>query len=261
MEEVKVGRLGPFPRVSKPVFITSTLLIIGFIIFGALFTETAGAVFSFLQNFITDKFGWLFILLVNAALALCIYLAMSRYGDIRLGNQTERPQYNLFSWIGMLFSAGIGIGLVYWGTAEPLYHFMAPPMSDAETVAAAKQAMNISFMHWGLHAWAIYTIVALSLAYFHFRRGLPLSIRSTLYPILGKRIYGRWGHTVDILAVFGTMFGVVTSLGLGVLQINSGLEKLFGTPNSLTVQFGLIAFITGLAAISVMMGLDKGIQC
>ncbi|KAF0569658.1 High-affinity choline uptake protein BetT [Psychrobacter nivimaris] len=260
MEEVKVGRLGPFPRVSKPVFITSSLLIVGFIIFGAFFTETAGAVFSFLQNFITDKFGWLFIILVNTALALCIYLAMSRYGDIRLGNQTERPQYNLFSWIGMLFSAGIGIGLVYWGTAEPLYHFMAPPMGDAETVEAAKQAMNISFMHWGLHAWAIYTIVALSLAYFHFRRGLPLSIRSTLYPLLGKKIYGRWGHTVDILAVFGTMFGVVTSLGLGVMQINSGLEKLFGMPNSLTVQFGLIAFITALAAASVLMGLDKGIK-
>jgi choline/glycine/proline betaine transport protein len=260
MDEVKVGRLGPFPRVNKPVFIVSIVLIVGFIIFGAFFTETAGALFSFLQNFITDKFGWLFIILVNAALVLCIYLAMSRYGDIRLGNQTERPQYKLFSWIGMLFSAGIGIGLVYWGTAEPLYHFMAPPMGEAETVAAAKQAMDISFLHWGLHAWAIYTIVALSLAYFHFRRGLPLSIRSTLYPILGKKIYGPWGHTVDILAVFGTMFGVVTSLGLGVMQINSGLEKLFGIPNSLTIQFALIAFITVLAAISVMMGLDKGIK-
>ncbi|SNT70169.1 BCCT family transporter [Psychrobacter sp. LV10R520-6] len=260
MDEVKVGRLGPFPRVNKPVFIVSILLIVGFIIFGAFFTETAGTLFSFLQNFIADKFGWLFIILVNAALVLCIYLAMSRYGDIRLGNQTERPQYKLFSWIGMLFSAGIGIGLVYWGTAEPLYHFMAPPMGEAETVAAAKQAMNISFLHWGLHAWAIYTIVALSLAYFHFRRGLPLSIRSTLYPILGKKIYGPWGHAVDILAVFGTMFGVVTSLGLGVMQINSGLEKLFGIPNSLTIQFALIAFITALAAISVMMGLDKGIK-
>ncbi|WP_201594320.1 BCCT family transporter [Psychrobacter vallis] len=260
MDKVKVGRLGPFPRVSKPVFITSSLLILGFIIFGAFFTETAGTLFSFLQDFITDKFGWLFIILVNMALALCIYLATSRYGDIRLGNQTERPQYNLFSWIGMLFSAGIGIGLVYWGTAEPLYHFMAPPMGDAETVAAAKQAMNLSFMHWGLHAWAVYTVVALSLAYFHFRRGLPLSIRSTLYPLIGKRIYGRWGHTVDILAVFGTMFGVVTSLGLGVMQINSGLEKLFGISNSLTVQFALIAFITALAAASVMMGLDKGIK-
>ena len=260
MDHVKVGRLGPFPRVSKPVFITSALLIVGFIIFGAFFTETAGALFSFLQDFITDKFGWMFIILMNVALVFCIYLAASRYGDIRLGQQTEKPQYSLFSWIGMLFSAGIGIGLVYWGTAEPLYHFMAPPLGEAETVEAAKQAMSISFLHWGLHAWAIYTIVALALAYFHFRRGLPLSIRSTLYPLIGEKIYGRWGHTVDILAVFGTMFGVVTSLGLGVMQINSGLENLFGIPNSLTVQFIIIAFVTALACGSLMLGLDKGIK-
>ena len=260
MDHVKVERLGPFPRVNKPVFITSGILIVGFIIFGAFFTETAGALFSYLQSFITTNFGWFFILLMNVALVFCIYLIASRYGDIRLGQQTERPQYSLGSWIGMLFSAGIGIGLVYWGTAEPLYHYMAPPMAEPETMEAAKQAMNISFLHWGLHAWAIYTIVALSLAYFHFRRGLPLSIRSTLYPILGQKIYGRWGHTVDILAVFGTMFGVVTSLGLGVMQINSGLENLFGLPNSLAVQFVIIAFITLLACGSLMLGLDKGIK-
>lgn len=260
MDHVKVGRLGPFPRVSKPVFITSALLIVGFIIFGAFFTETAGTLFTFLQNFITDKFGWMFTILMNLALIFCIYLAASRYGDIRLGQQTEKPEYSLFSWIGMLFSAGIGIGLVYWGTAEPLYHYMAPPLGEPETIEAAKQAMSISFLHWGLHAWAIYTIVALSLAYFHFRRGLPLSIRSTLYPILGEKIYGRWGHTVDILAVFGTMFGVVTSLGLGVMQINSGLENLFGIPNNLTVQFITIAFVTALACGSLMLGLDKGIK-
>ncbi len=260
MDHVKVGRLGPFPRVSKPVFLTSALLIIIFIVLGVFFTESAGTLFSFLQGFITDKFGWFFIILVNVALGLCVYLSMSRYGDIRLGAQTETPQYSLFSWIGMLFSAGIGIGLVYWGTAEPLYHFMAPPLGEKETIEAAKQAMNITFLHWGLHAWALYAIVALSLAYFHFRRGLPLSIRSTLYPIFGKKIYGSWGHAVDILAVFGTMFGVVTSLGLGVMQINSGLEKLFGIPNTLTIQIALIAFITALAACSVMMGLDKGIK-
>lgn len=260
MDHVKVERLGPFPRVNKPVFITSSILIIGFIVFGAFFTETAGALFSYLQSFITTNFGWFFILLMNVALVFCIYLIASRYGDIRLGQQTERPQYSLGSWIGMLFSAGIGIGLVYWGTAEPLYHYMAPPMAEPETMEAAKQAMNISFLHWGLHAWAIYTIVALSLAYFHFRRGLPLSIRSTLYPILGQKIYGRWGHTVDILAVFGTMFGVVTSLGLGVMQINSGLENLFGLTNSLAVQFVIIAFITLLACGSLMLGLDKGIK-
>jgi len=260
MDHVKVGRLGPFPKVSKPVFIASSLAIVGFIIFGAFFTEQAGELFDTLQSFITHKFGWLFVILVNLTLGLCLYLAMSRYGDIRLGAQTETPQYSLLSWIGMLFSAGIGIGLVYWGTAEPLYHFMAPPLGEAETVESAKQAMSISFMHWGLHAWGIYTIVALALAYFHFRRGLPLSIRSTLYPLLGKKIYGGWGHTVDILAVFGTMFGVVTSLGLGVMQINSGLTNLFGIPDSLGIQFGLIAFITVLAAMSVMMGLDKGIK-
>ena len=260
MNDVKVERMGPFPRVNKPVFITSSILIVGFIIFGVLFTEAAGALFGFLQSFITTNFGWFFILLMNVALVFCLYLIASRYGDIRLGKQTERPQYSLVSWIGMLFSAGIGIGLVYWGTAEPLYHFMAPPLGEAETVEAAKQAMNFSFLHWGLHAWAIYTIVALSLAYFHFRRGLPLSIRSTLYPILGQKIYGRWGHTVDVLAVFGTMFGVVTSLGLGVMQINSGLENLFGIPNSVGLQFAIIAFITLLACGSLMLGLDKGIK-
>ena len=260
MNEVKVERLGPFPRVNKPVFITSSILIVGFIIFGAFFTETAGALFSFLQGFITTNFGWMFIILMNVALVFCIYLAASRYGDIRLGKQTEEPQYPLFSWIAMLFSAGIGIGLVYWGTAEPLYHFANSPIADDQSVEAAKQAMNLSFLHWGLHAWAIYTIVALALAYFHFRRGLPLSIRSTLYPILGQKIYGRWGHTVDILAVFGTMFGVVTSLGLGVMQINSGLEELFGLPNTIVVQFVIIAFVTALACGSLMLGLDKGIK-
>ncbi|MDN3398331.1 BCCT family transporter [Psychrobacter sp. APC 3426] len=260
MDHVKVERLGPFPRVNKPVFITSGILIVGFIIFGAFFTETAGALFSYLQSFITTNFGWFFIALMNIALVFCLYLAASRYGDIRLGKQTEEAQYPLFSWIAMLFSAGIGIGLVYWGTAEPLYHFMAPPLAEPETIAAAKEAMNVSFLHWGLHAWAIYTIVALALAYFHFRRGLPLSIRSTLYPILGRKIYGPWGHTVDILAVFGTMFGVVTSLGLGVMQINSGLENLFGIPNTITVQFVIIAFVTALACGSLMLGLDKGIK-
>lgn len=260
MDHVKVERLGPFPRVNKPVFITSGILIVGFIIFGAFFTETAGALFSYLQSFITTNFGWFFIALMNIALVFCLYLAASRYGDIRLGKQTEEAQYPLFSWIAMLFSAGIGIGLVYWGTAEPLYHFMAPPLAEPETIAAAKEAMNVSFLHWGLHAWAIYTIVALALAYFHFRRGLPLSIRSTLYPILGRKIYGPWGHTVDTLAVFGTMFGVVTSLGLGVMQINSGLENLFGIPNTITVQFVIIAFVTALACGSLMLGLDKGIK-
>ena len=260
MDHVKVGRLGPFSRVSKPVFLSSAILIIAFIIFGAFFNELANEVFGQAKAFISVRFGWFFIVVVNLALLMSIYLIFSKYGDIRLGYQTEEPEYNLLSWIGMLFSAGIGIGLLYWGTAEPLQHFMAPPIGEPETVAAAKQAMNISFLHYGLHVWAIYGMVALSLAYFHYRRGLPLAIRSTLYPLIGKKIYGPWGHTVDTLAVFGTMFGVVTTLGLGVLQINAGLETLFGIPNTITVQIILIVLITMLASLSLLMGLDKGIK-
>ena len=260
MDYVKVGRLGPFPRVSRPVFLTSALLILAFIIFGAFFNELASEVFGQAKSFVSVRFGWFFIAVVNLVLVMSIYMIFSRYGDIRLGHQTEEPEYNLVSWIGMLFSAGIGIGLLYWGTAEPLYHFMAPPLGEAETIAAAKQAMNISFLHYGLHVWAVYGMVALSLAYFHYRVGLPLAIRSTLYPLIGKKIYGPMGHTVDTLAVFGTMFGVVTTLGLGVLQINSGLEALFGIPNNITVQIILIAFITMLAGMSLFMGLDKGIK-
>ncbi|PKG84510.1 choline transporter [Psychrobacter sp. Sarcosine-02u-2] len=260
MDHVKVGRLGPFPRVSRPVFLTSAILILAFIIFGAFFNELASEVFGQAKAFVSMRFGWFFIMVVNLTLVMSIYLIFSRYGDIRLGHQNEDPEYNLVSWIGMLFSAGIGIGLLYWGTAEPLYHFMAPPLGEPETIAAAKQAMNISFLHYGLHVWAIYGMVALSLAYFHYRRGLPLAIRSTLYPLIGKKIYGSMGHTVDILAVFGTMFGVVTTLGLGVLQINSGLDSLFGIPNNITVQIILIVIITMLAGLSLLMGLDKGIK-
>ena len=260
MDYVKVGRLGPFSRVSRPVFLTSAILILAFIIFGAFFNELATEVFGQAKAFVSMRFGWFFIMVVNLTLVMSIYLIFSRYGDIRLGHQNENPEYNLVSWIGMLFSAGIGIGLLYWGTAEPLYHFMAPPLGEPESIAAAKQAMNISFLHYGLHVWALYGMVALSLAYFHYRRGLPLAIRSTLYPLIGKKIYGPMGHTVDTLAVFGTMFGVVTTLGLGVLQINSGLESLFGIPNNITVQIILIAFITMLAGLSLLMGLDKGIK-
>ena len=260
MSFVKVEKFGPFPRVNRPVFIASALLIVGFIFFGSLFGELAGEVFNQLQSFITHRFRWLFIILMNVTVVFSLYIALSRYGDIRLGHQTEHPEYSLLSWFGMLFSAGIGIGLLYWGTAEPLYHFMSPPMGQAETVEAAKQAMSISFLHWGIHAWALYCVVALSLAYFHYRRGLPLSIRSVLYPLIGQKIYGKWGHVVDTLAVFGTMFGVVTSLGLGAMQINAGFSNVFGIPNNIPVQLCLIAIITAMATLSVMMGLDKGIK-
>ncbi|TYR29730.1 BCCT family transporter [Mesorhizobium microcysteis] len=258
--EVETRRLGPFPHVSVPVFSISAALILGFILFGAFFTETAGLIFEGAQSGIADYFGWFLILTVNLCIVACLYLALGPYGMIRLGAQTERPQYGIYSWTAMMFSAGIGIGLLYWGVAEPLYHYLAPPIGEAETVEAAEQAMVLSFLHWGIHGWAVYCVVGLSLAYFHYRKGLPLSVRSALYPIIGERIYGPWGHAVDILAVFGTIFGIVTSLGLGVMQINAGLDNLFGVGNSLVIQLALIAGITALATMSVMLGLDKGIK-
>ncbi|WP_430474271.1 BCCT family transporter [Thalassospira lucentensis] len=259
-DKMKVGRLGPFPSVSKPVFSISALLIVGFIIFGSVFTETAATVFSAAQSGIADYFGWFLIIVANLAVLVSLYLAIGPYGRIRLGRQTDAPEYGLFSWVAMLFSAGIGIGLLYWSVAEPLYHYFAPPIAEPESIAAAEQAMTISFLHWGIHGWALYCIVGLSLAYFHYRKGLPLSIRSALYPMIGERIYGPWGHAVDILAVFGTMFGIVTTLGLGVMQISSGLNSLFGVPDTLPVQLVLIAIITLFATISVMVGLDGGIK-
>ncbi|MFC6490755.1 BCCT family transporter [Nitratireductor sp. GCM10026969] len=258
--QVETGPLGPFPHVNRPVFSISALLIVGFIILGAVFTETAAALFTGAQTAIADYFGWFLIIVTNLAVLVSLYLALGPYGRIRLGGQTEAPEYGLFSWTAMLFSAGIGIGLLYWAVAEPLFHFFSPPIAEAESVAAAEQAMVLSFLHWGIHGWALYCIVGLSLAYFHYRKGLPLSIRSALYPLIGERIYGPWGHAVDILAVFGTMFGIVTTLGLGVMQISAGLNGLFGIPDNLFVQIVLIAIITAFATASVMLGLDSGIK-
>lgn len=260
MDRMKQQRLLIFPKVNVRVFSVSAILILGFIILGAVFSETAGAIFSGLQDWLANTFGWAMIILVNVMLVAVVYLAFGRFGDIRLGRMDEAPEYSLFAWVAMLFSAGIGIGLIYWGAAEPLYHFFAPPVGEAETVEAAKQAMTISFLHWGFHAWAVYAVVALSLAYFHFRKGLPLTIRSALYPLLGDRIYGFWGDVVDILAVFGTMFGIVTSLGLGAMQINSGLDTVFGLPQNAFVQIAVIAVITAMATLSVVAGLDGGIK-
>ncbi|MAQ38069.1 MULTISPECIES: BCCT family transporter [Thioclava] len=253
-------RLFIFPKVHKTVFLVSAVLIIGFIIFGAMFSDQAKALFTGLQDWLATNLGWALIVEVNLFLAATVFLAFGPYGDIRLGRMTDKPAYGLFSWTAMLFSAGIGIGLIYWGVAEPLYHFFAPPVGEAETQASARQAMTIAFMHWGFQAWAIYAVVALALAYFHFRKGLPLTIRSALYPLLGEKIYGPWGSAVDILAVFGTMFGIVTSLGLGAMQINSGLGTVFGIDQSPFVQIIIIACITAAATLSVVAGLDGGIK-
>jgi choline/glycine/proline betaine transport protein len=246
--------------INPPVFFGSASLILAFVIFGAGFSDLASEVFSEVQSTIVSSFGWFYLLAVAIFLIFSISLAVSSFGHIKLGPDHSEPDYGYLSWFAMLFSAGMGIGLLFFGVAEPIMHFSSPPVGEGGTVEAAREAMSITFFHWGLHAWAIYAVVGLALAYFGFRHNLPLTMRSALYPLIGERIYGPIGHVVDIFAVLGTMFGIATSLGLGVLQINAGLSYLFDLPESVYLQITLIGGITLLATISVVAGLDAGIK-
>ncbi len=246
--------------LSPQVFFPAILVIAVFIIFGAGFTETAAAVFDTVQEGIVANFGWFYILSVAFFLGFVIFLLFSRYGGIRLGPDDSEPEYSYLSWFAMLFSAGMGIGLVFFSVAEPIFHYVDPPLMEGGTEEAAVDAMRLTFFHWGFHAWAIYIVVGLSLAYFSFRKGLPLSIRSAFHPLLGDRIYGPIGHLIDIFAIFGTLFGVATSLGLGVMQVNAGLDFLLDVGISDWIQIGLIAAITLVATVSVVAGVDKGIR-
>lgn len=246
--------------ILKPVFIPSVIFIIALVSFTILEPQIANEVFTNVRNFVADKFGWFYMLGVGIFTLFALFLAVSPFGKFRLGPDQSKPAYSNLSWFAMLFSAGMGIGLMFWSVAEPVMHYVSPPVGTAQSIDSAKMAMNILFFHWGLHAWAIYAIVGLVLAYFSFRHGLPLSIRSALYPLIGDKIYGKIGHSVDTIAVLGTVFGVATSLGFGVLQINSGLNYLFEIPVGITTQIILIALITAIATISVILGLDGGIK-
>ncbi|MGK7312798.1 MAG: BCCT family transporter [Candidatus Longimicrobiales bacterium M2_2A_002] len=247
-------------RINAPVFFIAASLIIAFVLMGALFTETVAAAMTVLQDGIATFAGWFYTLAVAFFLVFVIGLFFSRYGSVRLGPDDAEPEFSYLSWFAMLFSAGMGIGLLFFSVAEPVLHYASPPGGGGGTAAAVQEAMEVTFFHWGVHAWAIYIVVGLSLAYFSFRHDLPLTIRSALYPMLGDRIYGPIGNTVDIFAVLGTMFGVATSLGLGVMQVNAGLGYLFGVPETLWVQLALIAGITLMATVSVVTGLERGIR-
>jgi len=246
----------------NPVSTVIAMLTIGlFVLAGVFFTEQSGAVFNAMSGWILDYLKWYYIGIVAIFLFFCIWLAFSRYGNLRLGDDDSRPEYSNFSWFAMLFSAGMGIGLVFWSIAEPIYHFQSNPfVTEGLTPEAAQVAMRLTFFHWGLHPWAIYVIVGLSLAYFSYRKKLPLTIRSALYPLIGKKMYGPVGHAVDVLAVFGTVFGVATSLGLGVTQMNTGLNTMFGMEVSLGNQILLIAVISAIATISVVSGVGRGVK-
>jgi len=227
--KIRRAESGFFKGLNPMMDMISKVVIVVFVLFGSLMTETASKTFELLKSYIIFGLNWYYISTVAFFLFFVLWLLLSRYGDIRLGDDDERPEFSTFSWFAMLFSAGMGIGLVFWSIAEPIYHFQSNPfITEGLSPQAAEVAMRITFLHWGLHPWAIYVIVGLSLAYFAYRKKLPLTIRSALYPIIGDRIYGPIGHTVDILAVFGTVFGLATSLGLGAQQMETGLAHLLG---------------------------------
>lgn len=246
--------------MNKRVFFSSALVITTLLLYAALLPSNAKSTFDSLQAAIITNGSWFYVLTVAIILIYILYLAISRNGEIKLGLDHEMPEYSLPSWLSMLFAAGMGIGLMFFGVAEPLMHYLAPPNAEPESIDAMRESMKITFFHWGLHAWAIYAIVALILAYFSYRHRLPLTLRSALYPLIGEKIYSWRGNLVDIFAVVSTVFGVATSLGLGASQVNSGLNYLFGFEVSVQNQIIIMVAIIGLASISVATGLDKGIK-
>ena len=247
-------------EVNPPVFFISTLVTVLAIALTLIFQESAEGFFADVQSGVANYADWFFIISVNIFLLFLIYLAISKYGNMRLGGDNARPEFSTGSWFAMLFSAGMGIGLLFFGVGEPVMHFQNPPWAEPETAEAATQAMNFTFLHWGFHPWAIYALVGLALAYFTYSRGLPLTIRSIFYPFLGDRIYGIIGDIIDIFAVLATLFGLATSLGFGVQQIASGLNYVFSLPNGIPTQMILIAIITAIASTSVALGVDKGVK-
>lgn len=249
-----------FANIKRNVFLSTVLILVLFLALILFDPSGFEALTKHLNQWIIDSFSWFYVLSVALFLILLIFIALSDMGKIKLGPDHSLPEYSSGSWFAMLFTAGMGIGLMFFGVAEPVMHYVNPPTGEGQTLDAAQQAMRITFFHWGLHAWAIYALVGLSLAYFSFRHNLPLKVRSALYPLVGKKIYGATGDAVDTFATLGTIFGVATTLGFGVTQINSGLNYLFGIQQSIGIQVGLIIFVTFLASLSVGFGLDKGIK-
>ncbi|QUW20875.1 BCCT family transporter [Sporosarcina sp. Marseille-Q4063] len=247
-------------KISNVFYITMALIILA-VGYGALAPESFEAVTTTIKDFVASTFGWYYMVLMSFMVALSVFIILSPYGKIRLGKDSDRPQFSTVTWIAMLFSAGMGIGLVFYGAAEPLSHYAVDPATaDPNTAAAFKEGLRYSFFHWGFHVWAMYAIVALSLAFFQFRKGEPGLISATLKPIFGKKMEGPWGILVDVLAVFATTFGVATSLGFGAVQINAGLNYLFGVEIGFLPQLVIIAVVTVLFVSSAWSGLSRGIK-
>ncbi len=242
------------------VFWFSIAIVLVLVLFGTFAPQVFEDVTQQLQTLITTYFSWYYLIIVAAIVIFCGFFIFHPVGAIRLGKPDDRPAYSTATWFAMLFSAGMGIGLVFWGAAEPLSHYITPPTAGSETVESYQEALKYSFFHWGIHAWAIYAIVGFALAYFQFRKDSPGLISSTLKPIFGDKMDGIWGNIIDVLAVTATVIGVATTLGFGAKQINGGLSYLFDIPISFPVQLVIVAIVTVLFIISAWSGLGKGIK-
>ncbi|MDG4647568.1 BCCT family transporter [Roseibacterium sp. SDUM158017] len=271
------GSVGPFGfDIHNPVFLISGLSIVAFVVYALLAPAQSAEFFGWLRPALTSSFDWFFMLAANVFVLFCLLLIVLPVGKVRLGGADATPDYSYAGWFAMLFAAGMGIGLMFFGVLEPAYYFGTPwgdaplgavrPFAEDGTLIegnieeARRMALAATSYHWALHPWAIYAVVALALALFTYNKGLPLTIRSAFYPLLGERVWGWWGHIIDTLAVFATLFGLATSLGFGAQQANAGLNYVYGVPNNVTVQVILIIAITAIALISVIRGLDGGVK-
>jgi len=249
------------PPVERWVFWPAAGIVLAFVAVALIAPRATEDAFTAVQGWIVRDFGWYYVIAAAAFVVFAIWIGFSRFGDIVLGKDHEKPEFSTLSWLSLLFAAGMGIGLVFYGVAEPLSHFASPrPGVTGDDDALAQQALTQTFLHWGLHAWAIYVVVGLALAYAIHRRSRPVSIRWALEPLLGKRVVGGWGNLIDVLALIGTLFGVATSLGLGVLQIGSGLEYTGVADNTRGLQIGLIVVVTLIAVGSLLSGVGKGMK-
>lgn len=256
---------GIFSGIHPGMGIASKAMVLAFVLFTILNVDFANGIYSDVKSWIQTTLNWYYITVVSVVLFFSVWVTFSRFGNLRLGREDEKPEFNFITWFSMLFSCAVGTGIMFWSIAEPIAHFQGNPFIDmagieAGTAEAAQVAMRITLFHWGLHGWAVYIMVGLMLAYFAYRRGLPLTVRSALYPILGDRIYGPIGHAVDLLAIFSTLFGTTTTLGLGVAQMNAGLNHLFDIEISTATQIVLIAVISIIGTLSAVSGVEKGIK-
>ena len=264
---------GPMQGLHSGMGLAAKGMVVAFVVFTVLNVELANGIYTAIRGWIEASLSWYYIIVVMGLVLFCLIMMFSRFGSIRLGDDDSRPEFSNFSWFAMLFSAGVGIGILFFGVAEPIFYFdnsgaFGYPNNPHADVAGATSmdltravhAMRVTYFHWGFHGWAVYVVVGLCLAYFGFRKKLPFTMRSALHPIIGDRIYGPIGHGVDLLAVFGTIFGVATSLGLGVSQMATGLNVLFGVDPGIWTQITLIVVISLVATVSAVSGVGNGIR-